>query len=112
MFYQATITNLRADLTYARDQWVSNEKLYRAEQELRLCLEKDLDAALRRARDATERANRFQISADSLEEDLTQTHDINLALADESRDLVRQLELYKAVLGQLCVPVKLPAKRK
>jgi hypothetical protein len=36
---------------------------------------------------------------------------IGQALADENRDLVRQLELYKAVLAQLQIPIKLPARK-
>ena len=43
--------------------------------------------------------------------DINQSHSAGKILADENRDLVRQLELYKAVLSQLSIPVKLPARK-
>lgn len=42
---------------------------------------------------------------------IEQRDTINKSLAEENRDLVRQLELYKAVLAQLSIPVKLPVRK-
>jgi hypothetical protein len=42
---------------------------------------------------------------------ITEKDSINKALAEENRDLVRQLELYKAVLAQLQIPIRLPGKK-
>ncbi len=46
-----------------------------------------------------------------VEEVEVRLNSINKALAEENRDLVRQLELYKAVLAQLQIPIKLPTRK-
>ena len=43
-------------------------------------------------------------------EDLVREREINQALADENRDLVRQLQLLQSLFKQLNIQIKLPAK--
>lgn len=84
--------------------------------------EKELDAALERLggklsklvkeRDEALAANLgYEGQVVAYAQDLERESRINNALAEQNRDLVRQLELYKAVLAQLSIPVKLPARR-
>lgn len=52
------------------------------------------------------------LELDAAETFLSETQECNEVLHEENSDLVRQLELYKAVLGQLSIVVKVPARRK
>ena len=53
----------------------------------------------------------LRVQKSSLIETLARCQSVSHALADENRDLVRQLELHKAVLAQLSIPVKLPVRK-
>jgi chromosome segregation ATPase len=53
----------------------------------------------------------YEGQVEAYAEDLARESNINNALAEQNRDLVRQLELYKAVLAQLSIPIKLPARK-
>jgi hypothetical protein len=78
--------------------------MYLAGQDVRMRIEDDLIAA-------KEALAGYEGTIESLESELERFHDINQALADENRDLVRRVELLDAVLYQLQIPVKLPAKK-
>jgi hypothetical protein len=53
----------------------------------------------------------FEAEIKSLDEELARFHEINVALADENRDLTNRLYFLESVLGQLQIPVKLPVKK-
>lgn len=68
-------------------------------------LSKELDQAL-------ESNTGYENQVQSLTDELEKFSTINQAFADENRDLVRQLELYKALLAQVRVNVTLPARKR
>lgn len=61
---------------------------------------------------ALESCRNYETQIIEATDDLARERSINQALADENRDLVRQLELLRAVLGQLSIQVKLPGRKK
>lgn len=52
------------------------------------------------------------LELDAAETYLAETQECNEVMHEENSDLVRQLELYKAVLEQLSIVIKPPARRK
>jgi len=76
------------------------------------CLEIDLEYQTKLADKYWEwYSNEGQNTKDRVEKAEALLSSINQARAEENRGLVRQLELYKAVLAQLQIPIKLPARK-
>ena len=72
-------------------------------------LKEQLAASERELKDSDEY---FDARIGTLEFALNESKGLNQALEDENRDLVRQVELLQAVLGQLSVQVKIPARKR
>lgn len=66
---------------------------------------KELDMAL-------ETITGYENRVKSLDEELARFHDVNVAFADENRDLSQRLNLLQDVFRQLQIPVKLPARKR
>ena len=49
--------------------------------------------------------------AKELETELEHARSMGKILAEENRELARQLELYRAVISQLSIPIKLPVRK-
>jgi len=102
---QAENAALGRDIQYARNQRALTEavnKELHARMDTCCNLHKELQEMLE---DRTTESDNFRVEAN----DLRVT---TAALNQENADLVYQLELYRSVLKQLNVPVKLPARSK
>ena len=116
---QAIVASLEDDLkvvrgwrdTYWKNWQDAREKLARKESELSI-VQEAYSGRLAEIDSLTEDVSYADARIDTLEYALNESKGLNQALEDENRDLVRQVELLNAVLGQLQIPVKLPARRR
>ena len=100
---QARILALEDDLVAVREARDNNYQAFTDMTKNRDMLSDELDQALAACDSGAEEFTR-------LTEELVRERSINQALADENRDLVRQLELLRAFLKQIRINVKLPAR--
>lgn len=89
MFWQKTIKTLREDKQYWKDQY---NDLFEHNQ----------------ARNNTG----FWVLKHYHEKVVAEKDSINQALAEENRDLVRKLELYKALLERIKINITLPERKR
>lgn len=101
---QARIMALEEDLVAIREARDNNYKAFEDMTTDRDSMSDELDKAL-------ESCTGYESQVIQLTDDLVRERSINQALADENRDLVRQLELLKAFFSQLRIQIKLPGKK-
>lgn len=112
------IKDLEEELIYVRakrdEYWKeyanTSESLAGKESELAI-LQEAYSGRSRELDQALESITGYENQVQSLDEELARFHDINVALADENRDLKQRLDLLQDVLKQLQIPVKLPRKK-
>lgn len=113
------IKELRGDLEYIqlkRDEYWeryadTDDKLARKESELKI-LQEAFRAGVKITEELKEQIADLETRNDSLKYELAEAHLLNETIKEEVTESSRMLELYKALLAQIQVVVKLPARKK